>query len=308
MKNYFETILETNLPIELITDISLNFLVDNNELPTEKEFDIFITDKMKSINFILERLTKAENIIYLNKVEKELSKEYIGARKYYLEKINLKQILALYPEYSNKNNFELPIEKLVLLENKYSLYQYFDRTLKILLNFITQINSEPSNYVDNDKGTIDTKVLISNEVAIEVKPITETQFDFERELNDLKNAENKFDKSLPMSQVIEHFKVFTTIDSNNGSKFLTEKQFISFIKKGFLNDNSQPKQSFNYKNGEKGFIIKRFYEFFFDVAVSKHNVHNRKKPFIQLVENCFEGMEYKKVESNFRSNKTLRTW
>ena len=124
MKNYFETILETNLPFELITDISLNFLVDNNELPTEKEFDIFITDKMKSINFILERLTKAENIIYLNKVEKELSKEYIGARKYYLEKINLKQILALYPEYSNKNNFELPIEKLVLLENKYSLYQY----------------------------------------------------------------------------------------------------------------------------------------------------------------------------------------
>jgi hypothetical protein len=169
------------------------------------------------------------------------------------------------------------------------------------------IKKHPKIFVKFDKCDLENEP-ISNDVAIDIKPILKPQFDFEKELNYLKNAENKFDKSLPMSQVIEHFKVFTTIDSNNGSKFLTEKQFISFIKKGFLNDNSQPKQSFNYTNGEKGFIIKRFYEFFFDVAVSKHNVHNRKKPFIDLVEICFEGMEYKKVESLFKSNKTLRTW
>jgi hypothetical protein len=62
-----------------------------------------------------------------------------------------------------------------------------------------------------------------------------------------------------MPQVIEHFKVFTTTNSISGNKVLTEIQFISFIKKGFLNDSSQPKQSFNYANGEKGFIVKRFY-------------------------------------------------
>lgn len=149
---------------------------------------------------------------------------------------------------------------------------------------------------------------ISNDKVIEVKPIFKPEFDFEKELNYLKNAENKFNKSLPMLQVIEHFKVFTTTDSNNGNKFLTEIQFISFIKKGFLNDISQLKQSFNYVNGEKGFIVKRFYEFFFDIAVSKHNDYNRKKPFIELVASCFEGMEYKKIESLFKSNKTQRKW
>ena len=133
------------------------------------------------------------------------------------------------------------------------------------------------------------------------------ELEFISQLSEIELCENQFWKGLPMKQVIKHFLVMTKRKSKNGEVFLTEDQLVSFLKKGFLGDENQPIQIINCANGQKGFVITRFYELF-DLAVSNYGHKRIKKPFINLLSNCFENWEPNTIEAFFKPNKTKETW
>jgi hypothetical protein len=126
-------------------------------------------------------------------------------------------------------------------------------------------------------------------------------------IEDIINAENKFWKGLPMGKVVEHFEVLTKRNSKNGHPFLTNKQLISFYMRGFLKDTSQPTQKINCANGEKGFVIKLFYNFF-ELAVTNYGHPQQKKNFIYLFTDCFSNWPQNTVEAYFKPNKTKQQW
>lgn len=146
--------------------------------------------------------------------------------------------------------------------------------------------------------------------AKHTEPRTETpqrEDEHKNLLLEMKGMENKFWKGLPMEQVVAHFEVMTKKRSKNGAYFLTLEQLVSFLKRGFLSDNNQPKQTINCATSEKGFVIKRFYQLF-DLAVSKYNHPSRKKEFVALFIKCFDNWDQKTVEAFFRPNKTKQNW
>jgi len=81
---------------------------------------------------------------------------------------------------------------------------------------------------------------------------------FDAILSDISNSENLFWKGIPMEMVIEHFKVLLKSENKYGIPFLTTEQFISFLKRGFLNNKSEPKQKINFYPLKKVLVIKRF--------------------------------------------------
>jgi hypothetical protein len=131
--------------------------------------------------------------------------------------------------------------------------------------------------------------------------------EFELELLEINKLENKFWKGIPMDVVVKHFIVLNKQKSKNGDNFLSKKQFISFLKKGFLNDTSQSIQKINCANGEKGIIIKRFYDFF-DLAVASFSHKQEKGPFIHLFTSCFDNWEEKTIFHLFKPGKTKNNW
>lgn len=126
-------------------------------------------------------------------------------------------------------------------------------------------------------------------------------------LSEIANSENKFWKGIPMQIVITHFEILSKRKNKAGNIYLTMDQLISFLKKGFLNDNTQLKQKINCSNGEKGFIIKRFYEFF-DLAVSQYGYPQRKEKFISMFLNCFDNWNKSTIAPFFKPNKTKEMW
>lgn len=126
-------------------------------------------------------------------------------------------------------------------------------------------------------------------------------------LDEIRSSENLFWKGLPMDKVISHFSVLTTTKNKNGNFFLTPEQLNSFLKKGFLKDKTQPKQKINCSNGEKGFVIKRFYEFF-DIAVSQYGHIQKKERFVKLFTDCFDNWDETSIPSFFRPSKTSSKW
>lgn len=130
--------------------------------------------------------------------------------------------------------------------------------------------------------------------------------DYDSMLANIKNQENQFWKGLPMDVVVNHFKILTERNSKNGKTFLTLGQFISFLRRGFLNDTNQPKQKINCSTSEKGFVIKRFYEFFV-LAAAQYSHPNRKEKFINLFTMCFDNWDESTVKPFFK-NKTKEKW
>ncbi|MBK8486134.1 MAG: hypothetical protein IPL31_17765 [Saprospiraceae bacterium] len=127
-----------------------------------------------------------------------------------------------------------------------------------------------SEYLDLLKLANETNIIVQNPVG----PLANQ--DIEEILTEISNSENKFWKGLPMAQVVKHFEVLSTRKSKNGNNFLTQDQLVSFLKRGFLNEIKEPIQKINCSRGEKGLVIKRFYELF-DLAVREYNYPNKKQ-------------------------------
>lgn len=131
--------------------------------------------------------------------------------------------------------------------------------------------------------------------------------DFMNELAQIAEAVNKFKVGIPMQEIIDHFKIMTTKKNRNGTPYLTPDQFVSFLKRGFLKDYSQSPQKINCATGEKGFVIKRFYEFYV-LAVSKYSYPNKKQEFIELFTDCFDNWTSKSIETFFKPDKVKERW
>lgn len=159
----------------------------------------------------------------------------------------------------------------------------------------------PHLFQDFDKCEYDVHPQPTETKAEQVKP------NFKKILTEIKDSENQLLKGLPMKNVIKHFEIMTKKKNKNGNVFLTIEQLISFLKKGFLNDTTQPKQKINCSSGEKGFVIKRFYEFF-DLAVSQYSYPQKKEIFIKLFTDCFDNWKQTTIKPFFKPNKTKQKW
>ncbi|MEI2695477.1 MAG: hypothetical protein V9E90_10430 [Saprospiraceae bacterium] len=146
------------------------------------------------------------------------------------------------------------------------------------------------------------------EIIIEHEPlVNSSKTDLEEILSEIRSAGNLLWKALPMGLVVKHFEVMTKRKSQNGEVFLTTEQLSSFLRKGFLGIESEKKQKINCSRGEKGLVIKLFYQLF-DLAVRDYGYSPKKERFIQLIINCFDNWEPTSIATFFRSNKVKDNW
>jgi hypothetical protein len=161
----------------------------------------------------------------------------------------------------------------------------------------------------NYQNAITVIQIIKNNLQREPEPKQETETNkkptasYEEIISKIKKLENKFWKKLPMEIVIKHFEVMTTKKNKKGEPYLSQGQFISFLKRGFLNIETEPKQKINCSAGEKGKVIKKFYEFY-DLAVSKYWHPAKTEKFINLFNDCFDNWEPDSIDDLFKPNKT----
>ena len=121
------------------------------------------------------------------------------------------------------------------------------------------------------------------------------------------NAINVFCKPMPLEIAREHFKVFVTTESKNGNLFLTNEQLNSFIKRAVEGNKEIEKQTLNWANREKLFLVKRFYQFY-TLAVDRYeNTTQCKEKYIKLLTDNFTNWDFKNIKSNF-ANKVKRQW
>lgn len=139
------------------------------------------------------------------------------------------------------------------------------------------------------------------------KKAQQSQPDFDKLLCEIKNSENKFVPSMPMEKVINHFKALTEKKSKNGQPFLTQEQLILCLQKAFLNKPKIEKQKINLGTGQKGYVIKRFYEFFV-LAVADYNELNKKDKYIKLLSDNFTNWKSSTIKDMFKPNKTKANW
>ena len=172
------------------------------------------------------------------------------------------------------------------------------------LNFdLETINIEYSS--QHHQGEISPGIEKSQEIKIQAKRKSTSDLDIKRELHEIMNSENKFWRGLPMEFVINHFSVFTTSKSTNKNVFLTNEQFISFLRRGFLNDLTQPVQKINCAIGEKGKIIKTFYKFY-ELATVQYECTYTKEIHIHLFTDCFNNWTPESIKEFFVPNRVRK--
>ncbi|HEY8659398.1 MAG TPA: hypothetical protein VIL78_10195 [Hanamia sp.] len=149
-----------------------------------------------------------------------------------------------------------------------------------------------------------------NEIVLLEKGLTENVKQIEtldEFISRIQNDKNVFCQVMPLEIPIEHFKVFVERKNKSGNTYLTNEQFISFIKRAFLNDKSIDKITLTIGNGERGFVVKRFYEFFTIAANEYEKTNQCKDKYLRFVTENFNNWSYEKLKNNF-TNKTKRSW
>jgi hypothetical protein len=234
------------------------------------------------------------------KTKKELIEFLVGVTEKIVSEVNS---LALY-----EKNLLTDAEKLKL--------EIINKNRRLELEEITnKYVDERSKYLKVVRSWLDGEKRYLHEISPFIKDrsangLANTQADpvnYELELCKLTESENKFWKGLPMRVVIDHFRVFASKKSRNGKPFLTYQQLYDFMQRGFLGKEKIRKQKFNLSNGEKGFIIKRFYELF-EISVSQYSEVNRKYKYIQLITDCFDNWDKGSIDAFFKPNKTKESW
>lgn len=179
----------------------------------------------------------------------------------------------------------------------------FIRVCKELKFDLTTIHHEYS--LKHEKG--ESSLAVERSSEIESQPILQSTSwpDNKTILTEIRESENKFWKGLPMNIVVDHFQVLTTKKSRNGEAFLSDAQLISFLRKGFLNDSTQPVQKFNCASLEKGKIIKTFY-LFYNLALCQYSCPYTKESFIKLFTDCFSNWDPYSIPEFFVPNRVTK--
>ncbi len=235
------------------------------------------------------------------KTQQEFIEFLISVTEKVLAEVNS---LALY-EAKPKTNFDkLAIE--VLNENRrLELNEFKEHYTDERKHYIRVIKKW---FIGESRYLISLRSLIS--IENQHHPNTDCESNSKTasdKITDLRNKENKIYKGLPMEVVIDHLSVLTTQNSKNGKPFFTDAQFHTFLEKGFLGKLGLPKQRINVQRGEKGFIIKRFYQLF-EIAVSQYGDLNQKFKYIKVFSDCISNWPKDTIEAFFRPNKTKREW
>lgn len=254
----------------------------------------------------------------LNEIENNISSQGINAAQYlcfYLEDMAAK--MASFKEFPNTySNINIESRKTVLFKASVKILFLLERInhlngthiypkkeiIEILGPSKQKVNVEESRTHIYPKKEV-LEILESRKQKVNV----ERSQDVEKMILEIETRENLFVKGFPMKKVIEHFDVMTRRKNRNGNVFLTREQLVSFLRRGFLDDRTQPKQKINCANGEKGLVLKRFYEFF-DLAVSQYGHPQKKEKFIKLFVDCFDNWSETSIKAFFKPNKTKHTW
>ena len=120
---------------------------------------------------------------------------------------------------------------------------------------------------------------------------------------------NKFNPKSNLKEAIDFFSVFKSPNEENFEKpWLTEEQFLKFIDRAFCGNKSIPKQKLITGNKEDAFIIKRFAEYFDKEKYSKNCTRLDRRKYVGLLTTNFIGWEFYKVNRNFSTVRTKRSW
>jgi len=275
-----------------------------NVKPKRKEFNQ-ISNEAKRMFFLL-MLKQDKAIEDINQSQKEINKivteiennisiHGINAAQYlcfYLEEINTHMKILEDSNHDYLSKLSIKIRITILMDAYCHVHFILNR-----INHLYGTNIYPKEFFEIKL----LKNALSKFKSIQKrKPIINS-------LDDIRRSENQLYKRLPMEVVVNHFQTFTVRKSRNGQPFLTPEQLIAFLKRGFLNDLNQKKQKINLTSGEKGFVIKRFYELY-DLTVSKYGELNKKAKYISLISENFDNWEENTISSFFRPNKTKNMW
>ncbi|MFZ4107150.1 hypothetical protein [Flavobacterium sp.] len=120
---------------------------------------------------------------------------------------------------------------------------------------------------------------------------------------------NKFNPESNLQEAIDFFSVFkSSNEENNEKSWLTEEQFSKFIHRAFCENKSIPKQKLNTGNKEDAFIIKRFAEYFDKEKFNKKCTPKDRSKYVDLLTGNFIGWDFNKVNRNFTSVRSKRSW
>jgi hypothetical protein len=268
----------------------------------------YFNEKAPYINYNFEfYLHKLTSFLLIKPTDKDIYEIALAFSLLFFKYFNLSKKYKDFLDYQYKQYIDFKGDEIynvsfyVLLDKSICNMIYYNTpflntpALNILMNWLKEHKLEKENNADeNQKPT--KKSQTEKKIEIKLKSFAEIEL-----------AENNFIKGMPMEKVINHFEIMTKNKSKNGSPYLTTEQLILFLQRAFLNDTKIPKQRFNLANGEKGFVIKRFYDFFV-YAVTQYNELNNKKKYIELLSDNFDNWEYKSIVSLFKPNKTKKKW
>lgn len=234
-----------------------------------------------------------------------------GKRKFYDRIIGLLKIKfnPIFPELneelelsyitSKKELFKVIRHKLISYNNKKDKINYLQNRAIFRCK---QLMIEGS-HIRMMKGFL---ADVINWCELEIERIQQIQEHKKSIPDNSQDEENIFSKSMPISIANEHFKVLTERKSKNGQPFLTIEAFDYFIQRAFLGKD-KPKQTINWGDREKLFIVKRFYEFYNISWRDYENTQQCTEKYIRLLTDNFTNWDYKDVKSNF-GNKVKREW
>jgi hypothetical protein len=300
-EEYWADFKEVQYPPMIITE----GVVDPSEWNADNCFSIlFLIDSEEKAIFLYNKLCekyKYYQIHFMHRSPKYLSKYIWGKIKECIKREEKK----IVGEFVASNHFGIScIEEQLNDLNDFKLkYEAFPQTfrteiftIKIVVDELTKVIVEAKE--ETAKGNLysffKTNFIPSSQAL-------------NQEIEKINKLENKFFKGMPMKTPIEHFKKLTEEKSKNGKPFLTEVQLISFLNRVFLHDQSEKMQKINYEYGEKGIIIKLFYEFY-DIAMKDYSGYRKKERYIKLLSDNFFDMEYDTIKYSFRSDITRKEW
>lgn len=254
--NYFEGKINKNYAIDLFTDVNYEFFNKEGKLPTENQFQQFVLQQKKELIESIERLTSIERQLFFDKLKKEYSGEYPGLRKYYLEHIEVDTVLfnKEFPEL--EFNKDVSLELVEKIENKYSLYSFFESAKSHLLKFVIQL---------------ETQILPPQPIETKTE-LTPMNLKIGKAFGFMKGNDPR-----------KHEKILNETDFNN---------LIEWITYFFENSFEVPKISEPIKkvNTSKGNVIYTFMSFY----KSEHPEKTRPDSLFELIKACFK--EYRNDE------------
>ena len=294
----------SKLVLEKTNNIKNNTPELNSQIEKEQEGNIDVLERFAPhvIEYIESVMYTVQNVtLFKNSTLKKFKVAYLNYHENYilllenlsngLKEDNDETLISKKIVEQNIDSIETKILRF-MHEHLKNIYDLFDEEL----DFSKLTTSSNSNNNTNQHEDANIKDYTAKEAI-----------DFKKIISEIEKQENKLIK-IPMEVVIKHFKPMTLELSKNGEPFLTNAQFISFLKRGFLNDEKEPKQKINYSNKEKGFIISIFYDFY-NLSKTQYSSYQDKTFFMNLTLNCFSNWnKINDIKNFFNYDIVVRKW